>query len=172
MAMFEPLPLYPRKRHSSRRHGMSQTCHNQKFATAISSSQFVQAPQTEAAKRKPASIYSGHFSSMESVEKKRAAEPLFFAFIGKDATHHRRPYTSRTPGCSTPNAGGNRKHQRRSYQRSRCLLEHCGTRHYRRESHRHRGVRRRRPGLQLLTRVTGPSLVQYQVSTFRFSIRA
>jgi hypothetical protein len=34
---------------------MSQTCQNQKFATAISSSQFVQAPQTEAAKRKPAS---------------------------------------------------------------------------------------------------------------------
>src|SRR5580704_11248178 len=43
----------PRKRHSSRRHGMSQTCHNQKFATAISSSQFVQAPQTERPKENP-----------------------------------------------------------------------------------------------------------------------
>ena len=118
LVMCEPFPLCPRKRPSSGRHGMSQTCHNQKFATAISSSQFVQAPQTEAAKRKPASIYSGHFSSMESVEKKRAAEPLFFAFIGKDATHHRRPYTSRTPGCSTPNAGGNGKRQRRSNPRS------------------------------------------------------
>src|ERR1700733_12817227 len=105
--MFEPLPLCPRKRHSSRRHGMSQMCHNQKFATAISSSQFVQAPQTEAAKRKPAPIYSGRFSSMERVEqKKERLGPLFFAFIGKDATRHRRPYAARTPGCSTPNAGG------------------------------------------------------------------
>jgi hypothetical protein len=29
---------------------------------------------------------------MESVEhKKERLEPLFFAFMGKDATHHRRP---------------------------------------------------------------------------------
>jgi hypothetical protein len=116
-------------------------------------------------------IYSGRLSSMESVEhKKRAAQAaLFFAFMGKDATHHRRPYTSRTPRRSTPNAGRNRKHQR-SIPRSRRLLEHCGTRRCRRASHRHRGASRRRPGLQLLTRVTGPSPLQYQVSTLRFSI--
>ena len=61
--------------------------HNQKFATAIGSSQFVQAPQIEAAKRKPASIYSGRLSSLESVEhKKEQLELLFFAFMSKDAT--------------------------------------------------------------------------------------
>jgi hypothetical protein len=56
----------------------SDKCHNQKFATAIGSCQFVQAPQTEAAKRKPASIYSGRLSSLESVEQKRAAWAALF----------------------------------------------------------------------------------------------
>jgi hypothetical protein len=105
--------------------------------------------------------------------RKSGLSRSFLAFMGKNATHHRRPYTSRTPGRSTPNAGRNRKHQR-SVPRSRRLLEHRGTRRCRRASHRHRGLRRaprRKPGLQLLTRVTGPSPVQYQVSTLRFSIR-
>jgi hypothetical protein len=116
--------------------GSRKPTHNQKFATAIGSSQFVQAPQTEAAKRKPALIYSGRLSSLESVEhKKEQLELLFFAFIGKEATHHRRPYTSGTPRRNTPNAGGNRKHQRRSAPRSRCLLEHRGIRRCRRAPH-------------------------------------
>jgi len=108
---------------------MSVWCHERKCATAIGSSQPVQVPPTEAAKRKAArrmrslelSIYSARLSSMESVEhKKERREPLFFGFIGKDATDHRRPYTSRTPGRSTPNAGRNGK-QRRSVPRARCL---------------------------------------------------
>jgi hypothetical protein len=93
--------------------------------------------------------------------KKSGLSRSFFAFMGKDATHPRRPYTSRTPGRSTPNAGRNR---------GRRLLEHRGTRRCRRASHcrrERRGVPRRRPGLQLLTRVTGPSPLLYQVSTLR-----
>jgi hypothetical protein len=82
--------------------------------------------------------------------------PTSLTFMGKDATHHRRPYTSRTPGRSTPNAGRNRKHQC-SIPRSQRLLEHRGTRRCRRASQRHRGAPRRRPGLQLLTPMTGPS---------------
>ena len=50
--------------------------------------------------------------------KKSAQDALFFAFIGKDATDHRRPYTSRTTGRSTSNAGGKRKRQRQSMPRS------------------------------------------------------
>ena len=61
---------------------------------------------------------------------RRAPMPI----IGKDATHHRRPYTCWTPSCNTHNAGGNRKHQR-SIPRGRCSLEHCGARS-RRASHR------------------------------------
>jgi hypothetical protein len=111
--------------------------------------------------------------ALESVEhKKEQLELLFFAFMGKDATDHRRPYTSGIPRRNTPNVGGNRKHQRQSMPRSRCLLEHRGTRRCRRASHRHRrGAPRRRPESQLLTRVTGPSPLQYQVSTLSFSIR-
>jgi hypothetical protein len=100
-----------------------------------------------------------------SIRKSRLSRS-FFAFMGKDATHHRRPYTSRTPGRSTPNAGRNRKHQP-SIPR---LLEHRGTRRCRRASHCRRecrGAPRRRPGLQLLTRVTGSSPLLYQVSTLR-----
>jgi hypothetical protein len=63
--------------------------------------------------------------------KKSGLSRSFFAFMGKDATHHRRPYTSRTPGRSTPNAGRSRKHQP-SIPR---LLEHRGTRRCRRASH-------------------------------------
>ena len=93
------------------------------------------------------SIDSGRLSSMESVEhKEERLEPLFFGFIGKDATLHRRPYTSRTPGHSTPNAGRNGRHQRRSIPGNRCSLEHRGTRRCRLASHR---APRRRPGLQL-----------------------
>jgi hypothetical protein len=54
---------------------------DQKFATAIGSSQFVQAPQTEAAKRKPASIYSGRLSSLESVEHKKEQLELLFLLL-------------------------------------------------------------------------------------------
>jgi hypothetical protein len=108
-------------------------------------------------------------SSMESVEHKaERLEPLFFGFIGKDATLHRHPYTSPTPGHNTPNAGRNGRHQRRSIPRSRCLLEHRGTRRCRRASHR---APWRTPGLQLLTRVTGPQPLRYQVWTLRFSIK-
>ena len=115
---------------------------------------------------------SGRLSSMESIEhKKERLEPLLFGFIRKDATAHRRPYTFRTPGRSTPNAGRNGQQRPRSVRTSRCLLEHRRTR--RRPSDRHHGRRevpRRRPGWQLLTRVTGPQPLQFQVSTLRFSI--
>jgi hypothetical protein len=87
--------------------------------------------------------------------------------LGKDATDRRRTHTSRTPGHSTPNAGRNRKHQR-SIPRGRRLLDHRGTTAWARRAvgegvkgrcalHRRRGVPRRRPGLQLLTPVKGPS---------------
>jgi hypothetical protein len=101
----------------------------------------------------------------------------FFAFkIGKDATHHRRPYTSRTPGCSTSNAGRSVLISSR-YDGADPLLEHRRGRRCRHASHRHRGrgrrgAPRRRSGFQLLTRVTGPSPRQFQVSTLRFSIYA
>jgi hypothetical protein len=104
--------------------------------------------------------------------KKERLEPLLFGFIRKDATAHRRPYTFRTPGRSTPNAGRNGQQRPRLVRTSRCLLEHRRTR--RRLSDRHHGRRevpRRRPGWQLLTRVTGPQPLQFQVSTLRFSIR-
>jgi hypothetical protein len=71
---------------------MSEKCRKQKCSTAIASSQLVQARQPGGQERKrpkdvKLSIYSGHLSSMESVEhKKERLEPLFFAFIGKDAT--------------------------------------------------------------------------------------
>src|SRR3982074_3888335 len=136
LTMSTCFPLRPRTRTLLDAVGMSQTCHERKCATAIGASQPVQVPRTEAAKRKAArrmrslelSIYSARLSSMESVEhKKERREPLFFGFIGKDATDHRRPYTSRTPGRSTPNAGRNRK-KRRSVPRARCLLAPRGTR--------------------------------------------
>jgi len=72
-----------------------------------------------------------------SSTRKERLEPLFFAFMGKDATHHRRPYTSRTPRRSTPNAGRNRKHQR-SIPRSRWWPEYRQIRHCRHALHRHR----------------------------------
>jgi hypothetical protein len=99
----------------------------------------------------------------------RSCFELMMTILGKDATHHRRPHTSRTPGHSTPNAGRNRKHQR-SIPRGRRLLDHRGTTAWarravgegvkgrcRRALHRHRGSPRRRPGLQLLTPVKGLS---------------
>jgi hypothetical protein len=52
------------------------------------------------------------FPSGSTGIKKGGLSRSFFAFMGKDATHPRRPYTSRTPGRSTPNAGRNRKHRR------------------------------------------------------------
>jgi hypothetical protein len=98
--------------------------------------------------------------------KKSGLSRSLFAFIGKDATHHRRPYTSRTPGRSTPNAGCNRVLMRPRYHGADALLEHRRARRCRRASHRHRGrgrreAPRRRSGFQLLTRVTGPSPLQY-----------
>jgi hypothetical protein len=146
---------------------MSQRCHNQKFATAIGSSQFVQARKLRRPKENPPQSTSADCRAWKVSSIKRSSLSCsFFAFMSKDATAHHRRYTPGTPDRNTPNGGG-RKHQRRSHPRSRCLLEHRGTRRCRRAPHRRRGAPRRRPGLQLLTRVTGPSLVQYQVSTFR-----
>jgi hypothetical protein len=50
--------------------------------------------------------------------------PTSLTSIGKDATDHRRPDTSRTPGRSTPNAGRNGKHECLISRRR--LLEHRG----------------------------------------------
>jgi hypothetical protein len=70
--------------------------------------------------------------------KRSGLSRSLYAFIGKDATDHRRPYTSRTPGCGTSNAGCNRMRPR--YQGGAALLEHRRARRCRRASHRHAGA--------------------------------
>src|ERR1700682_3790257 len=108
---------------------MPQRRYNRKCATVIGPSPLVRAPPTEGGqeKNRPKDVKLGAFDMLRPIvehgkcraQEKSGLSRSFLAFMGKCATHHRRPYTSRTPGRSTPNDGRNRKHQRRAIPRSR-----------------------------------------------------
>jgi hypothetical protein len=94
-------------------------------------------PPRRLKKNRPKDVKLGACNPLRPIveHKKSGSSRSFYTFIGKDATDHRRPYTSRMSSRSTPNAGGNGR--RRSKPRNRHLPEQCVTRRCRRTSYRH-----------------------------------